>query len=56
VSALTARPLPECALCEAPTRRESYDRNGGLCSECAHTLVLATARRARLVTSRRRRT
>lgn len=52
MSALTARPLPECSLCEAPTRREAYDRNGGLCSACAHTLVLATARRARLTRRR----
>jgi hypothetical protein len=31
----TAAPLPECSLCEAPTRRDVHDRNKGLCSLCA---------------------
>lgn len=30
-----AIPLPECALCERPTRRATLDANGGLCSACA---------------------
>lgn len=55
MSAVTARPLPECAMCDRPTRREAHERQGGLCSECAHQLVLATARRARMVAARRRR-
>lgn len=29
-----ADPLPECALCESPTRRRTYEANGGLCSRC----------------------
>lgn len=29
-----ARPLPECRLCDRPTARKVYLRNGGLCSEC----------------------
>jgi hypothetical protein len=29
-----AAPLPECLLCETPTRRDVHDRNGGLCSQC----------------------
>lgn len=34
MSIRTADPLPECSLCEAPTRRAVYDTNGGLCSTC----------------------
>ena len=49
-----AAPLPECAMCEAPTRRDAHDRNGGLCSECAGQLVRAVGRRARLITARRK--
>jgi hypothetical protein len=30
-----ADPLPECALCATPTKRDAHDRNGGLCSPCA---------------------
>jgi hypothetical protein len=30
-----ALPLPECRLCEQPTRRDVYDRNGELCTRCA---------------------
>jgi hypothetical protein len=30
-----AAPLPECRLCEAPTRRDAWERNGQLCTECA---------------------
>jgi hypothetical protein len=38
-----AQPLPECRLCEVPTRRDSFDRNGGLCTDCAHGIA-ATVR------------
>jgi hypothetical protein len=54
VTVRKADPLPECGQCEAPTKRESYDRNGGLCTACAHGLVLAVARKARYTTYRRR--
>lgn len=30
-----AAPLPECLLCERPTRRDVAERTGGLCSTCA---------------------
>lgn len=33
-----ARPLPECRLCESPTRREAWLRHGGLCSSCVEAL------------------
>jgi hypothetical protein len=29
-----AEPLPECRLCERPTRRTVHADNGGLCGEC----------------------
>jgi hypothetical protein len=29
-----AEPLPECLVCQRPTRREAHTRNGGLCSRC----------------------
>jgi hypothetical protein len=28
------RPLPECRLCQTPTRRRTHQRTGGLCSAC----------------------
>lgn len=28
------RPLPECRLCQTPTRRRTYRANDGLCSDC----------------------
>jgi hypothetical protein len=31
---LVSEPLPECALCERPTRRAVWEANGSLCSEC----------------------
>lgn len=31
---VVAAPLPECLLCEAPTRRDVHARLGGLCSGC----------------------
>lgn len=36
-----AQPLPECALCETPTKRETFDRTGGLCSDCAQGIGIA---------------
>jgi hypothetical protein len=27
-------PLPECRLCERPTRRDVHERYAGLCSDC----------------------
>jgi hypothetical protein len=35
VSAVLPQPLPECLLCELPTRRATWTANGGLCSDCA---------------------
>jgi hypothetical protein len=29
-----AAPLPECRLCEEPTKRDVWEANGELCSEC----------------------
>ena len=34
-----AEPLPECSLCETPTRREVHEANGGLCTSCATGLA-----------------
>jgi hypothetical protein len=28
------RPLPECRLCQTPTRRRVHQRNDGLCTDC----------------------
>jgi hypothetical protein len=30
-----AEPLPECQLCERPTKRSVHDKNKGLCNACA---------------------
>lgn len=35
-------PLPECQLCERPTRRATWEANAGLCSECSDA-IRATA-------------
>ncbi len=39
----TAEPLPECRLCDRPTARTAWDRNGGLCTDCADGIT-ATVR------------
>jgi hypothetical protein len=31
---LVSEPLPECSLCERPTRRATWEANGSLCTEC----------------------
>lgn len=31
---LVSEPLPECRLCEMPTRRAVHDALGGLCTAC----------------------
>lgn len=31
---LVSEPLPECALCERPTKRAAWEANGSLCTEC----------------------
>lgn len=33
------RPLPECALCQRPTRRDVFAARGGFCSDCAPVVV-----------------
>jgi hypothetical protein len=38
-----AAPLPECELCETPTRRATHDRNGGLCNDCIQGIWKAAA-------------
>jgi hypothetical protein len=51
VTAQQAPALPECSLCERPTRRATWEANGGLCSDCLVGAVLLrtprTTRRAR---------
>jgi hypothetical protein len=42
-----ARPLPECRLCESPTRRSVWLENAGLCTECVDGIA-ATVRMVRL--------
>lgn len=32
------QPLPECAGCHRPTKRATFDRTHGLCSDCAGEL------------------
>jgi hypothetical protein len=34
-----SEPLPECQLCDAPTQREAFERNGGLCSPCTRGIA-----------------
>jgi len=31
---LVSAPLPECAMCTRPTKRDVHKANGGLCSSC----------------------
>lgn len=35
MTARIAEPLPECDLCEAPTKREVWEENGRLCTRCS---------------------
>ena len=42
-----ARPLPECELCEEPTKRRVWLANAGLCSSCVDGID-ATVRMVRL--------
>jgi hypothetical protein len=39
VTAKTAAPLPECRLCEAPTKRETWEANGELCTPCTQIVA-----------------
>jgi hypothetical protein len=39
VSLYLAHPLPECAMCETPTRRAIHNATGGLCSACADSIA-----------------
>jgi hypothetical protein len=34
-----AEPLPECRLCEQPTKRTVWEANGELCTDCVGVLV-----------------
>lgn len=34
-----ARPLPECQLCETPTKRATWEALAGLCSPCHAQLL-----------------
>lgn len=34
-----AQPLPECRLCEAPTKRDVWEANGELCTPCADAIA-----------------
>lgn len=34
-----AAPLPECRLCEAPTKRSIWEANGELCTPCLHAIA-----------------
>ena len=36
-------PLPECELCERPTRRDAFEANGRLCTDCAEGIARAAA-------------
>ena len=39
LSLVVPQPLPECGLCEQPTRRAVYEDNGGLCSSCSEGIT-----------------
>lgn len=41
MTAQTAQPLPECAVCDRPTKRDVWDTNDGLCSGCLEELSRA---------------
>lgn len=42
------QPLPECLVCERPTRRDVHAATGGLCSLCnADRVTFRTRRRTR---------
>jgi hypothetical protein len=34
-----AHPLPECQMCDQPTRRDVYNATGGLCSDCNDSIA-----------------
>lgn len=34
-----ADPLPECELCETPTRRDAWEDNGHLCTPCTRGIA-----------------
>jgi hypothetical protein len=34
-----AAPLPECRLCESPTKRSVWEANGELCTDCVTVLI-----------------
>lgn len=38
---LVSEPLPECALCERPTKRTVWQANGSLCTECTQGIDAA---------------
>lgn len=40
--AVVPEPLPECVMCERPTRRDTFDRLGGLCSDCTAGIAAIT--------------
>lgn len=39
MTARVAEPLPECALCETPTKREVWETNGQLCTRCSQGIA-----------------
>jgi hypothetical protein len=43
VTVKTAAPLPECRMCETPTKRDHWEANGQLCTPCADGIA-ATVR------------
>ena len=51
---LHSEPLPECPGCDRPTRRATYDSNGGLCSDCRADVEYGRARALRHLAARRR--
>lgn len=42
-----ADPLPECRVCEEPTRRQVWEATGGLCSSCSAVIKAARSATAR---------
>lgn len=42
------RPLPECALCAAPTQRRAHRANRGMCTACRTAYDLDHAEQLRL--------
>lgn len=51
MTAQTPRPLPECRVCQTPTRRRTHDATGGLCTGCHRTYQASKSVQTQLLLS-----